>query len=289
MHLQLHHVSILTPEIEESIKFYCDALGMRLASRFHQDSGLNGAFLVDGPGSTSYTVQLVGPPFLGWMSDVFQRHGPSMGHHAFAVDNLDDWHLKLRFEGVEVLDAPGDFLGFRHMVFKDPSGTVVELVEGNRRDQESAATKGGRSQTGIDYFMHHISILCHDLAELERFYNRALHMQTVYDRRELGYILMGDPGFKVDKDPEAVTLEIMGDEAEWEREQAFLAKHGPGLDHLCFVVEDVDVAYRDLASRGVDFPYPPEDFETNRLAFFKDPSGVDVELMLPVPHKWASA
>ena len=87
-----------------------------------------------------------------------------------------------------------------------------------------------------------------------------------------------------DRNREAVTLEIMGPEAKWEREQTFLAEHGPGLDHLCFVVEDVDVAYQDLVARGVGFDYPPEDAGTNRLAFFQDPNGVDIELMLSIPR-----
>jgi len=284
MNLEVHHASILTKDIDESIAFYRENLGMRLTSRFHQEDGMDTAFLEDGPGSTPYGLQLVGPPFRGWMRDFFEKYGPSMDHHALLVENLEDWVPKLKSEGVDILETPCEFLSSRHMVFKDPSGTVVELVEGTHRAPQPGVTEGPNSSTGIDYFINHSSILCNDLAELERFYNRVFGMKTVYDHRDLGYILVVDPAFQADSNREAATLEIMGPEAEYEREQAFLAEHGPGLDHLCFVVEDVDAAYRDLVARAVNFPYPPEDSEFNRLAFFKDPSGVDVELMRSIPR-----
>ena len=284
MKLEVHHASILTKDIEESIAFYRENIGMRLATRFHQQDGMDTAFLVDGPGSTPYGLQLVGPPFRGWMRDIFEKHGPSMDHHSLQVENLEAWVPKVIAEGLDILETPREFLDTRHMVFKDPSGTVVELVEGNHRAAHTGGTRGPISTTSIAYFMNHISVLCNDLAGLERYYNRFFGMKTVYDRRELGYVLLVDPVFRADRNREAVTFEIMGPEAKYDREQAFLAKHGPGLDHLCFVVEDVDAAYQDLVARGVDFQYPPEDFGTTRLAFFRDPSGVDVELMLSFPR-----
>jgi catechol 2,3-dioxygenase-like lactoylglutathione lyase family enzyme len=284
MKLEVHHASILTTDIDESISFYRKNLGMRLTSRFHQEDGMNTAFLADGPRSTPYELQLIGPPFLGWMGDIFEEHGPSMDHHAILVANLDDWYPKLRSEGLEILEEPSDFLTSRHMVFKDLSGIVVELVEGTQQALHAGSVEESIPSTGIVYFMNHISILCNDLAGLERFYNRVFGMKTVYDHRELGYIYVVDPAFQEDKTREAVPLEIMGPEGGYERDLAFLAKHGPGLDHICFVVKDVDAAYGDLIDRGVDFWYPPEDTATNRLAFFKDPSGVDVELMHSIPR-----
>jgi lactoylglutathione lyase len=284
MNPEVHHVSILTEDIDESIRFYRDNLGMRLISRFRQEDGMETAFLGDGLASTEYQLELAGPPFHGWMAEILEKHGPSLDHHALLVEDLKDWVPKLKSEGIDILESPRAFLPARHMVFKDPSGTVVELVEGASRPPQPEATEQRASPMVIDYLINHSSILCNDLDELESFYNRVFGMRTVYDHRDLGYILVVDPVLEADSSREAPTLEIMGPEAEYEREQAFLAEHGPGLDHLCFVVEDVDAAYRDLLARGVKFPYPPEDSEFNRLAFFKDPNGVDVELMLSIPR-----
>jgi catechol 2,3-dioxygenase-like lactoylglutathione lyase family enzyme len=284
MSIEIHHVSILTDDIDTSIDFYRNNLGMQLGTRFFQKDTADIAFLYDGPASTRYAVQLIGPPFGGWMKEIFQEHGPSMGHHAFKVTDLEGWRAKLESAGVEVLEPPKPFLTYKHMYFKDASGTVVELVEYPGAEFSPRPQERTASPSGIDYYFNHISILCNDLAELERFYIDHFGMQNVFDRRESGYILVADPVFLADERREAVTLEIMGPEAEYEREQAFLAEHGPGLDHTCYVVDDVDVAHADLVARGVEFPYPPEDAGTNRLAFFKDPSGVDVELMLSIPR-----
>jgi len=284
MTLQVEHVSILTDDIEKSLDFYRNNLGMQVTERFLQKDLGDIAVLHDGPASTTYSMHLIGPPYAGWVKEIYQEHGPSMAHHAFKVTDLDGWREKLESAGVEVVAPPRPFLTYRSMYFRDSSGTVFELLEYPDVGLASVPKAGIESPSGIDYYFNHISILCNDLAELERFYINNFGMQNVFDRREAGYLLLADPEFIANETREAVTLEIMGREAEWDREQTFLAEHGPGLDHTCFVVEDVDAAYEDLVERGVEFPYPPEDAGTNRLAFFKDPSGVDVELMLSIPR-----
>jgi glyoxylase I family protein len=281
--LEIDHVSILTDDIVKSIAFYRDLLGFQMTSRHYQENAFDIAFLHDGPASTAYTLQLVGPPFTGWMKKIYEKHGPSMDHHAFRVEDLDGWYTKLKSEGIDISELPREFLTTRHMYFKDASGTVVELVESPDPLLAPRMPKKSPSPTGIDYYMNHISILCNDLAEMERFYISHFGMKNVFDYQRL-FILVADPVFVADETREAVTLEIMGPEWEGEREQTFLAEHGPGLDHICFVVDDVDIAYEDLTAKGVEFHIPPEDSGTNRLAFFKDPNGVDVELMMSIPR-----
>jgi catechol 2,3-dioxygenase-like lactoylglutathione lyase family enzyme len=60
----------------------------------------------------------------------------------------------------------------------------------------------------------------------------------------------------------------------------FLAKYGPGIDHLCFEVEDMDEACKELESEGLKIETGPYDFGGfARLAWLKDPAGVNVELI----------
>ena len=53
-----------------------------------------------------------------------------------------------------------------------------------------------------------------------------------------------------------------------------LAQNPPGLDHLSFVVEDVDAIYRDLKATGVEFNGEPADQDWGaRLVGLRDPDG----------------
>ncbi|MBM4256025.1 MAG: VOC family protein [Deltaproteobacteria bacterium] len=53
-----------------------------------------------------------------------------------------------------------------------------------------------------------------------------------------------------------------------------LAQNPPGIDHISFVVEDVDAIYQDLKAKGVAFNGEPADQEWGaRLAGLKDPDG----------------
>lgn len=52
-----------------------------------------------------------------------------------------------------------------------------------------------------------------------------------------------------------------------------------GLLHFGFVVDDVDLAHREMAATGVEFVMEPTDFGGLRIAFLADPSGSWVELV----------
>jgi len=53
-----------------------------------------------------------------------------------------------------------------------------------------------------------------------------------------------------------------------------LAQNPTGLDHISFVVEDVDAIYKDLKAKGVAFQGEPADQDWGaRLVSLKDPDG----------------
>jgi catechol 2,3-dioxygenase-like lactoylglutathione lyase family enzyme len=285
MRHELHHVDILTPDIEGSIAFYREKIGMQLTGRFFKEGFFDVAFLHDGPASTQFCIQLVGPPMYDWMEDTYREHGSSMDHYAFIVEDLDAWFEKIRMEDVNILMPPQKTLSVEKMYFQDVGGIVVELMRFPDKKFEPMMPERKPSRGEVDYYLNHISFLCYDLADSERFYKEVFNMKTVFDRRTDGYILVADPVLLAHKEREAVTLEIMGPEAPWDREQTFLTEHGPGLDHICFVVDDVEKAYEDLSSKGVDFFGEPEKTNGNCLAWFYDPNGVQIELMLSIPRE----
>ncbi len=282
MNLKLHHVNILTSDVEGSIAFYRDKLGMCLAARMYQEGLYDIAFLRDGPASVEFAIELVGPPFVGWMAEMFEKHGPLMDHFSFVTDDVDGWYEKLQASEVEFLMPPTPYLTVKEMYFRDACGAIVEVME--FLDPNLAVSMPQVSpSSGLEYRLHHISIVCHDIPALEHFYAQELELTTIYEDREDGYIFMADPAVLLaGGDNIAPTIEIMGPPGIEPREEAFLAKYGPGIDHLCFTVNDVDAAYENLSAEGVHFDMEPADNWGTRVAFFKDPNGIDVELILPV-------
>jgi catechol 2,3-dioxygenase-like lactoylglutathione lyase family enzyme len=282
MKIELHHVDILTDDMQKSIDFYQDKLGMQLV--FHSDAGgTDVAFLADRAG-TKFFVELVGPPYIDFQDAFFKKHGPLMDHFSFLVDDADAWYEKLRLHGVEFITKPEQFLGVKEFYFYDSAGAIAEIMMFLDPSMSIAPQEGITSTNGIDYRLHHISITCRDIPELEHFYVEKFGLQLIHENRKEGYIFLGDPELIADQTREVPSLELMGPPDLTEREHAFLAKHGPGIDHLCFDVDDVDKAYEDLVSKGVIFDIEPMDYEGNRIAFFKDPNGVDIEIMLPIPR-----
>lgn len=58
------------------------------------------------------------------------------------------------------------------------------------------------------------------------------------------------------------------------RREPTLAQNPPGIDHISFLVEDVDRIYQDLKAKGVQFNGEPADQEWGaRLVGLKDPDG----------------
>jgi len=290
MELSLNHVGILTQDLEGSIAFYREKLGMKVAARFFQEGALDIALLRDGLASTRFSIEFIGPPFTGWRADLFAKLGPTLDHVAFLVDDVDAWHGELRRQGVKFLETPQSFLTDRRMSFQDPSGIVVEMM--THLDSADASLPAPEAVTGQgnEYRLDHVSMVGWDLDVEERFYVVSLGLTKLFERRKNGggYIFLAYPLHRLDEGRYAANLEVMGPPL-WEREEIFLAERGPGVDHVCFVVDDVDAAHEQLASDGVPFTYEPVDFGANRIAYFKDPNGVDLELELPIRRRSLSA
>jgi catechol 2,3-dioxygenase-like lactoylglutathione lyase family enzyme len=52
-----------------------------------------------------------------------------------------------------------------------------------------------------------------------------------------------------------------------------------GYKHICLRVDSVDEEYARLHAAGVSFYIPPSNVQNVRIAFFKDPDGLAIELI----------
>ena len=115
--LGVHHVSIMTPDVDAALGFYLDVLGLtRRADR--PDFGIGGAWL-DVGGQQVHLVEGPAPTYTGQ-------------HFALLVDDLDGVVSELRARGFDVQEPFDSGVG-RQTTVTDPCGNVVELNQPNPR------------------------------------------------------------------------------------------------------------------------------------------------------------
>ncbi len=133
------HVCISVSDIERSLAFYRDGLGLDLVfdkrlegpgmEAATGEAGARGRMVglrVPGPGNV--TIELLG---FGHRTE-----GPKPKHGAFGytnislnVDDLDAAHAQLVAAGLEPLQAPFEVGGVRMFFVADPDGTSIEIIE----------------------------------------------------------------------------------------------------------------------------------------------------------------
>lgn len=114
--LGVHHVSIMTPDVDAALAFYTDVLGLSVRDD-RPDFGIGGAWL-DVGGQQVHLVEGPAPTRAGQ-------------HFALLVDDLDSVIAELRARGYDVADAFATGVG-RQTTVDDPAGNVVELNQPNR-------------------------------------------------------------------------------------------------------------------------------------------------------------
>jgi len=120
---KLLHTRMRVSDMDQTINFYTDVLGLEVMERKTSPRGSHLAFLKV-PNSEELIELCSFPP-----------SGPvkvqeDLVHLAFEVDNLDDTIAELTAEGVRVTDGPTRSSSGSRFIFIDaPDGYEVELIE----------------------------------------------------------------------------------------------------------------------------------------------------------------
>jgi catechol 2,3-dioxygenase-like lactoylglutathione lyase family enzyme len=145
---RIHHVGLTVTDLDQSIAFYRDVLGLELwvapnepvsgplvaaALGVAAPASIRVALFSFGDGeSLIELVQYLSPP-----SDTrraLTQNNIGASHIAFFVDDARAWMARLAEHGVETISSlnvleDGALAGWRWVYFKDPDGHTLELVE----------------------------------------------------------------------------------------------------------------------------------------------------------------
>lgn len=139
--MRILHTMLRVGNLEESLKFYCDVLGMKLLRQKDYPSGkFTLAFVGYGDESEEAVIELT----YNWGVDNYDL-GSGYGHIALGVDDIYQTCEQIKTLGGKVTREPGPMKhGSTVIAFvEDPNGYKIELIQlgtqGSATKQEAEA------------------------------------------------------------------------------------------------------------------------------------------------------
>lgn len=114
-------VTVKVKNMEESLRFYTEFLGLSVARKFSPGPGINIAFLSDEKGSQ---IELI--------ENVYEKvkEGTSIISIGFTVDNLDKVVELVNEKGIKIIRSSLDNShGPKLFFIEDPNGAEIEFIE----------------------------------------------------------------------------------------------------------------------------------------------------------------
>jgi len=128
MAFRLVYTGLRVRDIERSVRFYTDILGMEVVDPLESYEPTRGkAVTLRSPGSSQLLE-------LNWYEEdsrfgTAYVNGEELDHLGFEVEDLQDAVKRLEEKGVEVVVRPGTIGGWREAFVKDRDGIWIELVQ----------------------------------------------------------------------------------------------------------------------------------------------------------------
>lgn len=139
MSLRYLHTMVRVKDLDASLTFYCDGLGLKEVRRYDNEAGrFTLVFLaapddLEGADQDINVLRASGVPFIelthNWDTEDYQG-GRNFGHLAYEVDNIYNTVEHLADQGVTINRPPRD----GHMAFvRSPDGISIELLQKGER------------------------------------------------------------------------------------------------------------------------------------------------------------
>jgi len=124
------------------------------------------------------------------------------------------------------------------------------------------------------YRFHHLHIICKDLEKMITFFTETLEAKLVM-RKKFGTAY----GASLDLQGTTVNLRVSRED---EAIVGDASQSSYGYDHIGLQVEDIEAAFKNLQAQGFSFLVPPTDIPDLKMAFFKGPEDITIELVQPL-------
>jgi lactoylglutathione lyase len=115
------HTMVRVTDIDASLRFYCDGLGLKELRRSENEKGRYTLVFLCAPGQEDAQVELT----YNWDPEVYTG-GRNFGHLAYAVDNIYDTCAHLQSMGVVINRPPRDG---RMAFVRSPDDISIELLQ----------------------------------------------------------------------------------------------------------------------------------------------------------------
>jgi lactoylglutathione lyase len=139
MQFRMTYTGIRVKDMEDSLRFYTEILGMRVIEPLESTPPTQGTVVTLRSPDSMQLLELnwyeagsrFGPPY---------SNGEDLDHLAFECDDLSDAVRELGRRGIEVVVRPreiGEGIGWNEAFVKDPNGIWIELLESRRKPSAS--------------------------------------------------------------------------------------------------------------------------------------------------------
>ena len=138
-----YHTGFVVRDIESSVAFYTEVMGLKLVLRTERtgefietlvgfkNAHIKGAFLNLGDGHNLELLQYISPPSA---EGHINRNDLGAGHLAFFVENIEDYYSTMSQKGLRFISPPASLVQEGKVVRKaayaqDPDNNWLEFVE----------------------------------------------------------------------------------------------------------------------------------------------------------------
>jgi catechol 2,3-dioxygenase-like lactoylglutathione lyase family enzyme len=123
----------------------------------------------------------------------------------------------------------------------------------------------------MSFRFHHVHIICKDLEKMIGFFTEDIEANLLR-RKKFGTA----DGASLDLQGTTINLRVARAD---ERMEGGASRPVYGYNHIGLEVADIAVAFTDLSARGYSFFMPPTDIPGLRIAFFRGPEDIVIELV----------
>ena len=116
------HTMVRVNDVDASLAFYCDALGLEVLRRHDIEAGRFSLIFVAAPGDSTAQVELT----YNWDGDALGEGSRNFGHLAYAVEDIYATCARLQAHGVLISRPPRDG---RMAFVRSPDRISIELLQ----------------------------------------------------------------------------------------------------------------------------------------------------------------